>query len=202
MTTQLAEATPRPITASFPCDFEVTGLIHEACSGDHDARKELLDLVYSDLRLRADVLFRGERVDHTLQPTALVHDVYMWILSADLARIEDRWHFLSLAGFKMRRLLVDHARHHQGSGQANSPRQSAFDVLLLAFTARCTDVVQLDELLNELEGICPKKAELIHLRFFSGLSMDEAADHMGLSARTASRMWCSAKWWLYKRMDS
>ena len=186
--------------APFQADLAITGLIHEACSGDVDARSELLELVYSDLRAKAGQLFGGERLEHTLQPTALVHDVYMWLMGAELKGIKDRWHFLALAGFKMRRLLVDHARH-RAIVDRKTTRHTAFDVLLMAFESRCgNSVVRLDELLLELATVHPRRAQLIELRFFAGLSTDEAAQHMGVSTRTAGRMWVSARAWLFQKI--
>jgi RNA polymerase sigma factor (TIGR02999 family) len=182
----------------------VTQLLNQASAGSRQATADLLPLVYDELRALAARKMRQERGDHTLQATALVHEAYLRLLgSADAARWDGRWHFFSAAAQAMRRILVENARQRgrlkRGGGNGAGQRVD-LDAVNLTVEQPPDDVVALDEALDEFAQQHPAEAQLVQLRYFAGLTRDEAAQALGISPATASRDWAFARAWLYKRI--
>ena len=160
----------------------------------------MLDEAYDQLRRIAGDYLRRERVDHTLQPTALVHEAFLKI--ADRSEWNDATHFRAVAARAMRQILIDHARH-RGREKRGGDRQR---VMLTATVAlempRPFDVIALDEALNELEQEDARKARVVEMRFFGGLSAKETAAVLGIAAKTAEADWYFARAWLHERLFS
>lgn len=161
----------------------------------------VLPLVYDELRQIASRQLRQERGGHTLQATAVVHEAYLRLRGLEGFEWSDRAHFFAFASRLIRRILVDHARHHnrakRGGGLEKVTLAEAADLSL----ERAPDLVALDEALTNLEAIDPRKAAVVELRFFAGLSLDETAEQLGVSAETVGREWRRAKAWLYGQLQ-
>lgn len=165
---------------------------------------ELLPLAYDELRGLAGAFLREEKTGHTLQATALVHEAYLKLVGQTRAKFADKAHFLRVAGQAMRRILVDHARiknaAKRGSGAARLPLDAALDEAC-ARAGGAAEVVALDGLLDRLAEFDPGKARVVELRFFAGLTSEEAAEALCCSARTVEREWTIARAWLRARLD-
>lgn len=175
---------------------EVTRLLTRWKGGDETAADELLPLVYDDLRSLAAGYLGSERVDHTLQPTALVHEAYLRV--ARFARLDarDRSHFFAVAARAMRRILVDHARRHRAEKRPGAYGRTVLEEATVAAVETPAQLLAVDGALAELAGRHPRPARLVELRFFGGLSEAEAADVLGISRATATRDWRFARLWL------
>jgi RNA polymerase sigma factor (TIGR02999 family) len=179
----------------------VTRLLDRARGGDGRATAELLPLVYQELRALAARKMRQERCDQTLQATALVHEAYIRLVGqADAPAWDGRWHFFAAAAEAMRRILVDRARSRRRLKRGGGAQRRSLETIELAADAPSPDLLALDEALRELEQQHPDKAQLVKLRYFAGLTMDEAARALGVSPRTAERAWSYARAWLYARL--
>lgn len=177
----------------------VTTLLRDWGRGDQGARDQLTPLVYDELRRRARHYLRAERSNHTLSPTALVHEVYLRLVNLDRVDWQDRTHFFALAARQMRRILVDSARARQyqkrGGGAVAVRLDSAF-----AVAARQPDLVALDDALSALTAQDERKARVVELRFFGGLTNEEIARELGISTDTVTRDWQMAKLWLRREL--
>lgn len=186
----------------------VTSLLHEARAGSGQAAADLLPVVYGELRAMAARAMRQERPDLTLQATALVHEAYLRLVGNDDdphtggRQWDGRWHFFAAAADAMRRILVDHARSRRRLKRGGGARRVSLEAAELTVGGRSRDVLALDEALLELEQKHPDKAQLVKLRYFAGLTMDEAARAMRISPRTAGRAWAYARAWLYARINA
>lgn len=182
---------------------EVTRLLEQWRGGDASAVDRLFPLVYDELRRLAAGAFRREPQGHVLQPTALVHEAFLRLVIQDRARVEGRAHFVSLAAQAMRRVLVDHARRRRsakrGGGSADLPLVEAIAV---AEGEPAPDLLDLHRALEELALVAERQARLIELRYFGGLTMDEAAEVLAISLATAERDWTAARLWLRRRLRS
>jgi RNA polymerase sigma factor (TIGR02999 family) len=180
----------------------VTQVLRAAGAGDPGASARLLPLVYQQLRRLAVSHMRNERADQTLQATALVHEAYLRLADDTGGRQWDgRWHFFAAAAEAMRRILVEHARSRRRLKRGGGARRVTLDAMELTLDDPSPDLLALDEALLELEQKHPQKAQLVKLRYFAGLTMDEAAAAMGISPRTAGRAWSYARAWLYARIN-
>jgi len=141
---------------------------------------------------------RRERPDHTLQTTALVHEAYLQLVGQERAHWENRSHFFGVAAQLMRRILVDHARAHGAAKRGGAATKISFDDAIVLAHEQTGDLVAIDELLTRLAAIDPQQVRIVELRFFSGLSVDETAQVMGISDRTVKRDWAMAKAWLLR----
>jgi len=181
---------------------DVTRLIDAAAAGDPKAAADLLPLVYDELRKLAAARMAEEKAGHTLQPTALVHEAYLRLVGGQQSQDWDgRGHFFAAAAEAMRRILVESARRKQRERHGGNFRRVD---LLDAEVAAATDDEQLlllDKSLTRLVDARPQAAELVRLRFFAGLSVEEAATLIGLSPRTARRLWAFARAWLRRDME-
>lgn len=165
-----------------------------------DALDRLMPLVGDELRRRAGAYLGDERPGHTLQPTALVNEVYLRLLGRREADWRGRAHFLAFAALEMRRILVDNARAHQSAKRGGGLKQVTLAESVAAGMPRDVDLLALDQLLDELAALDPEQAKLIELRFFAGLSIQEAAEVVGVGEATVVRRWASARAWLYGRL--
>lgn len=182
---------------------EVTQLLGLARDGQEDAVDKLMELVYDELRRLATNVFRRERSEHTLQPTALVHEAYLRLLGPDALQATNKSHFRAIAGVAMRRVLVDHARR-KTAGKRNSEAGPALSISaetdLAVAISPDLDVLELHDALERMGKINERQARLVEMRFFAGMTQPEAAEALGVSLATAERDWKIAKVWLRKRL--
>ena len=180
---------------------DVTELLRAWGDGDRSALDLLVPQVYAKLRQLARAQLRRERPGHTLQPTALVHESFLRLVNQDRIQWKNRAQFCAMAAQMMRRILVDHARQHRaakrGSGDARVTFDEAMDV---ADQPPDVDVLLLDEVLERLAKLDPRQSEVVVLRFFGGLSIDEVAVAMGRSPATVKRDWATARLWLHREL--
>ncbi len=180
---------------------EVTLLLAAWSQGDRQAADELMPLVYGELRRLATGFLERERADHTLEPTALVHEAYLRLVGQRKGDWESRGHFFAIAAKMMRRILVDHARSRRmekrGGGLPKVPLTEMEDL----GCERPADLLALDEALESLAAFDARKASIVELRFFVGLSLHEIAEVLGCATATVTRHWLSARAWLYREMQ-
>ena len=177
----------------------VSQLLRAWGRGDAQARENLVPLVYRELRRRASAYLRRERPDHTLQPTALVHEAYIRLIQQRRVSWVNRAQFFALAAQLMRRILVDHARQRQAAKRPGGIRVT-FDEAVRAVPPPDCEVLMLDDALRELACLDSRQAEIVELRYFAGLSEAEVAAALSLSRATVTREWQSARAWLYRRI--
>jgi RNA polymerase sigma-70 factor (ECF subfamily) len=179
---------------------DVTRLLQRIRAGDAEAGDELLPKVYSMLRaIAAGAIYRYDG-KATLQPTALVNEAYLKLFGSSKITFADREHFLSVAANAMRNLLVDHARARAAQKRGGGKSPEAVDELLISFEERSTDVLELNDALERLSAFAPKAAKAVELRFFGGLTNEEAAHVLECSSRTVEREWRTARAWLYQEL--
>lgn len=183
-----------------PPPGDVSRLLQAWGRGEMRAAEELLPIVYRELRRRAAGYMRDERHDHTLQPTALVHEAYVRLVGQDRVTWQNRAHFFGLAAQMMRRILVDYARQHHAAKRPEAGMKVTLADHVAAEEPRHYDILLLDEALGELAHIDPRQAHVVELRYFSGLSETEIASLLSLSRRTVTREWQTARAWLYRRL--
>jgi RNA polymerase sigma factor (TIGR02999 family) len=181
----------------------VTTLLGDAARGDERAVDELLPLVYDELRALAGRYMRDERSDHTLQTTALVHEAYLRLVGSDQVAWESRGHFFRVAAQAMRRILVDHARHHRSAKHGGKRRRISLNAVTpVRGEGPNLDVLALDEALLKLSAIDRQKTRIVELRFFAGLTAEETAGALGISLSSVERGWALARAWLYRELTS
>jgi len=161
-----------------------------------------LPLVYRELRRRAAGYLRNERRDHTLQPTALVHEAYLRLVGQKRVAWQNRAHFFGVAAQMMRRILVDHARAHRAAKRPGAAFKVTLDDRIGASESRDCDLLALDQALNELTTFDPRMGQIMELRYFGGLSEQEVAEVLSISRSTVTREWQTARTWLYRRMTT
>ena len=184
-----------------PIEPDLTALLRDASEGDQNALDRLMPLVYGELRKIAASYLRQERKDHTLQPTALVHEAYLRLNHQKDVAWQNRAHFFGIAAQMMRRILVDHARKRQAAKRdASAWRVTTAEVDGGAESA--PELLALDRALEELEQIDPQQAKIVELRFFGGLTVEETAEVAGISPRTVKREWRTAKAWLRREIGA
>lgn len=175
---------------------QITQILKSLSCSRNDATERLLPLVYDQLRVLAAAKLANESPGHTLQATALVHEAYVKLLSSIEDSWENRAHFFSAAAEAMRRILVDHARTKKRVKRGGASRPLSIDGIDLASPEKAEELLELDTALKKLEAIDQAKSELVKLRFFAGLTMQQAAETMGISLRTAERNWAFVRVWL------
>jgi len=180
---------------------DVTRLLERWRDGDREAFAELLPLVYAELRKLADAQMHRERAGHTLQPTALVHEAYLR-LAGHRAGFQSRVHFYGAAAQAMRRILVDHARKSRADKRGDPAKRVDLDVASDVGIDVNFDLVALDEALGRLDAIAPQPAKVVELRYFGGLSVEEAAAFLDVSPATVKRHWSFARAWLFRAMQA
>ncbi|MFQ5680324.1 MAG: sigma-70 family RNA polymerase sigma factor [Gemmatimonadota bacterium] len=179
---------------------DVTTLLRAAGTGDRRSARELLPLVYDQLRRAAQLQMAGERPDHTLQATALVHEAYLRLVGSDAEGWENRAHFYVAAAEAMRRILIDHARKRGRLKRGGDRVRVPLSAVYLAEEADPEEIMSVENAIRRLESRDPRMAGIIRLRFFAGLSVDETAAALGLSDRTIRREWAVARAWLEREL--
>jgi len=175
----------------------VTALLQAWNAGDEDAGRRIIPLVYGELRRRAGGYLRRERPGHTLQPTALVHEAYLRLVGLR-GQLRSRSQFFGVASNLMRRILVDHARRRRAAKRG--PICVALDDARPPVVDREVDLVRLDDALSELSALDPRQGRIVELRYFGGLTLEEAAEVLGVSVATVKRDWTLARAWLFDRL--
>lgn len=181
---------------------DLTLLLEQVRAGREDALERLVAAVYAELRRMAKGLMRGERLGHTLQPSALVHEALIRLLDGDaLADLPNRRYLFSAAARAMRQVLVDHARKRRASKRNGTKLRVPLDAMLLAFDEQGIDVIALHESLDRLAEEYPRQAQVVSLRFFGGLSVPDVAQSLEVSITTAESDWRFARAWLRGRLE-
>jgi RNA polymerase sigma factor (TIGR02999 family) len=181
---------------------DVTRILSAIEQGDPHAADRLLPLVYEELRRLAGQKMAGEKAGQTLQATALVHEAYLRLVDADKAENwNSRGHFFAAAAEAMRRILVDNARRKKAAKHGGDLARQDLDGLEIALPEVPEDLVALDEALTRLAATDKTAADLVHLRFFAGMPLPEIAQQLGLSPRTADRLWAYARAWLHQEIE-
>jgi RNA polymerase sigma factor (TIGR02999 family) len=185
-----------------PAPRDITQLLHRWQQGDAEATEKLLPLVYGELRRIARRHLRGERDGHTLEATALVHEVYLRLAGGGELHWNDRVHFYAVAAQMMRRVLVDHARGRGAAKRGGSVVRVSLDEARDARDGTGPDVVALDDALRSLEVLDPRKSRIVELRFFGGLTLDETAAVLGVSVPTVVKETRLARAWLHSQITA
>jgi RNA polymerase sigma factor (TIGR02999 family) len=170
--------------------------------GDLEARDALFPQVYRELRRLAAAYLRRERPDHTLAPTALVHEAYLRLVGQRRLTWQNRAHFFGVAAQMMRRALVDHARERQAAKRGGADVRVALDEAIAAVEPKDCDLLLLDQALSDLSACDPRLAQVVELRYFGGLSEQEVAVVLSLSRATVTREWQTARAWLFRRLTT
>jgi RNA polymerase sigma-70 factor, ECF subfamily len=176
---------------------DVTLLLSALTRGDDGAATKLIPFVYEELRRLAGSYMRRERVDHTLQATALVHEAYLKLIEQRSVSWQSRAHFFGVAAQLMRRILIDHARGHSRQKRGGDEQKVSLDEALVFSEQHADELLAVDDSLDQLAKIDPRQAKIVEMRFFGGLSVEEAAEVLGVSPKTVKRDWSVAKAWLY-----
>lgn len=177
----------------------VNALLQSWGRGDAQAREQLLPLVYRELKRRAAAYLRHERRDHTLQPTALVHEAYVRLVGQNRPHWQNRAHFFGIAAQIMRRILIDYARERLAAKRRGSAVRVLLDERIGATGPIDCEMLLLDQALNELAQLDPRQAQIVELRYFGGMTEQEVATVLSLSRATVTRDWQSARAWLFRR---
>jgi len=177
----------------------ISKLLRAWSEGDQSALNGLTPIVYEELRRLAHYYMDRERPGHTLQTTALVNEAYMRLVDYKRMQWQDRAHFFAVAAQVMRRILVDHARSHNVKRGAGVQHVALDDGAVLT-RDRSNDLVALDDAMNALARLDPRKVQIIEMRFFGGLSLEETAEVLKVSPATVRRDWSIAKFWLYREL--
>ena len=181
---------------------DVTQLLVAWRNGDQDARDELMPLVYQELHRLAHHYMSRERPGHTLQTSALVNEAFVKLVDQRDVQWQNRAHFFGIAAQMMRRILVDYARNRRYAKRGGGVGQVSLDEELIVSEGRSAEVVALDDALQGLANVDQRKSQVVELRFFGGLSIEETADVLGVSPGTVMRDWTFAKAWLRREMTS
>lgn len=183
-----------------PLTGEVTRLLVDLRDGKEDAEAQLFALLHDELRRIAAARLRSERHDHTLQPTALVNELYLRVVEQSHQNWESRAHFLRICAHIMRQILIDHARKRNADKRGGPERPISLDEAIIAGTQRPEHLLALDEALVRLETRDPRQGRVVVMRFYGGLSEEEIGHVLGISVRTVKRDWNVARAWLYAEM--
>lgn len=180
---------------------DLTGLLQAWSGGDQSALDRLTPIVYGELHRLARRYMRGERPGHSLQTTALVNEAYLRLVDYKRMQWQNRAHFFAVSAQLMRRILVEHARRHNVKRGADVPHVSLDEAAVVGGgTAADLDLVALDDAMHALARIDPRKVQVVEMRFFGGLSVEETAEVLKVSAVTVMRDWSTAKAWLYREL--
>jgi RNA polymerase sigma factor (TIGR02999 family) len=176
-------------------------MLHDWSNGDREALDKLIPIVYQELRRQAARYLRREHPGHTLQTTGLIHEAYLRLIDQRSVQWQNRAHFFAISAQLMRRILVDHARSREAAKRGGSDIKLPLEDGMIASEVREVDLVALDEALERLAAIDPQQGHVVELRFFSGLSVEETAEVLGVSQRTVKRDWNVAKAWLRREIS-
>jgi RNA polymerase sigma factor (TIGR02999 family) len=191
---------PTPLSLNKP-ENEITQLLIDLTNGNRAAVDTLLPLIYSELRSLAANYLRRERIDHTLQPTALVHEAYLRLVDQTQVNWQNRAHFFGVAAQMMRRILVDHARAHEANKRGGDFQKVELEDVLNAGVNRSWELIALDDALVELATFDETKSRIVELRYFGGLTVEETAEALNVTPVTIKRHWRMAKAWLFGKIQ-
>lgn len=180
---------------------DITELLSRWSRGDAAAFAELMPVVYGELRRLADHYMAREQPDHTLQPTALVHEAYLRLAGTRTGRFNNRAHFYGAAAKAMRRILVDHARQRRARKRGQDPVVIDLDAVNIGIDLR-QDLLALDEAMEQLAQLAPRPAKVVELRYFGGLSIQEVAEVLDIAPVTVKRHWTFARAWLHRALNA
>ena len=183
-----------------PLTRRITHLLKEWSDGDQEALEELTPLVYEELRQQAARYLRKERPGHSLQATALIHEAFLRLIDVKDVEWQNRAHFFAIAANLMRRILVDHARKRDAEKRGGDQVRLTLDESLALAQETDVDLLAIDEALDRLAALDPQQARVVELRFFSGLTVEETATALGISAKTVKRDWSVARAWLRREI--
>lgn len=181
---------------------EITVMLQSWSSGDRSSADQLMPLVYDELRRVAANYARSERPDHTLQPTALVHEAYLRLIDISTVTWQDRAHFFAVASQVMRHILVDHARTKGRDKRGGAAQKLSLDEAISFAPAQDIGLLKLDEALDQLKEQDERQAKIVELKFFGGLTIEETGEVMGISRATVKREWTIAKAWLFRQLST
>ena len=182
-------------------DLPVSRILKRVSNGEVRAAEELLPLVYEELRRLAAARMKNEATEHTLQPTALVHEAYLRLLRSEPQTWENRRHFFSAAAEAMRRILIEHARSRDRIKRGGVLHREPLADIAISPSVDLSEIIAVHEVLEEFEREMPDKAELVKLRYFAGLDEVTAAETLGISRPTASRWWTFSRAWLFQKLS-
>lgn len=180
---------------------EITQILQDWNNGNENAKELLLPFVYDELKRQARFLMAKERSNHTLQPTALVHEAFIKLSEQTGIDWQNRSHFYGIASRMMRQILVDHARFHAAAKRGSNPIHFSVDDVQIPIEERADSILALHEVLERLETFDAQQAKLVEMRFFGGLDNKEIAEALEISERTVGREWQSARLWLYRELN-
>ena len=198
----MKEPIPAGVATADRTSLGVTQLLQKWSAGDQEAATRVLPMIYDELRRIASRQLRRERGDHTLQATAIVNEAYLRLDGAEGFSWPSRAHFFAFASHLIRRILVDYARHQNRLKRGGKAEKVSLAEVSDLAAVKSADVLALDEALASLEAIDPRKAAVVELRFFGGLTLEETATQLGISPETVGREWRRAKAWLYKELQA
>lgn len=184
-----------------PQASEITRILQDWNDGDQDAKERLLPFVYDELKRQARILMSRERSDHTLQPTALVHEAFLRLSDQTGIDWKDRSHFYGIASRLMRQILVDHARMHATTKRGNHAIHFSLNDVQIPAEERAGSILVLDEVLQRLEKFDDTQAKIVEMKFFGGMNNGEIADSLEISERTVGREWQAVRLWLYRELN-
>lgn len=180
---------------------DITLLLHAAATGQRESVDALIAAIYDDMRRLAARHMGGERRNHTLEPTAVVHEAYVRLIDQHKTDWKDRLHFFAVASRIIRRVLIDHARANEADKRGGDRTRISLTDHDIAGPSRDIDLIALDEALNELAEIDPQQGRIVELRYFGGCTVEEVAELLNIGKRTVDRDWQAAKAWLFLRLD-
>lgn len=180
---------------------DLTQLLENWRQGDKSALDAMTPVVYDELRRVARRLLSAERPDHTLQPTALVHEAYLRLIDQRSVDWKNRAHFMGMAATMMRRILINHAKAHKAAKREGFAEAITLDDALGVFTKPKVDLLDLDQSLDRLTKLDAQQGKVVELRYFGGLSIEETAEVMGISTATVKREWGTARLWLIQQLE-
>jgi RNA polymerase sigma-70 factor, ECF subfamily len=192
----------RSLDNSVTAPSEFTLLLTSFRNGDKTALDRMTPILYEELRRLARHFLAAERLDHTLQPTALVHEAYLRLVDQHAVDWQNRAHFLGVAASMMRRILINHARANRAAKREGYAQALSLEDALGVFTNPQVDVLELNRALQQLTEIDPQQGRVVELRFFGGLTIEETAEVMGISPATVKREWSTARLWLLQKIEA
>jgi RNA polymerase sigma-70 factor, ECF subfamily len=187
--------------APSPLPQEVTQLLVDWSNGNQAALDRLMPLVYTELRQLARRYMRRERSGHTMQTTALIHEAYLRLVDQNQVRWQNQAHFFGIAARLMRHILIEHARRHARAKRGGGAGKISLDETAIVSQARAAELLALDDALEQLAAIDQRKSRVVELRFFGGLSVEEAAEVLNVAPNTVLRDWRMAKAWLRREIS-
>jgi len=180
---------------------EITQILQDWNNGNEEAKEQLMPYVYDELKRQARFLMSKERPNHTLQPTALVHEAFLKLSEQTGIDWKNRSHFYGFASRMMRQILVDHARSHTAAKRGSQAIHFSIDDVQIPVEERAGSILVLNEVLERLEKFDVQQAKLVEMKFFGGMNNQEIAEALDVSERTVGREWQSARLWLYRELN-